>query len=98
MVFTLCFFFGIIKNVLDITLLGCYEFSQLDLGKSNKPQTWKRWLNLARSPDRLNETNTSLLSEETKADSGYCAVLLVCGMASRLIMSGAVLYSSPINL
>jgi len=62
--------------VLDITLLGCYEFSQLDLGKSNKPQTWKRWLNLARSPDRLNETNTSLLSEETKADSGYCAVLL----------------------
>ena len=98
MVFTLCFFFGIIKNVLDITLLGCHEFNQLDLGKSNKPQIWKRWLNLARSPDRLNEINTSLLSEETKADSGYCAVLLVCGMASRLIMSGAVLYSFPINL
>ena len=81
MVFTLCFFFCIIKNVLDITLLGCYEFSQLDLGKSNKPQTWKRWLNLARSPDRLNEINTSLLSEETKADSG-CGFPCVMGERS----------------
>ena len=82
MVFTLCFFFGIIKNVLDITLLGCHEFNQLDLGKSNKPQIWKRWLNLARSPDRLNETNTSLLSEETKVDSG-CGFPCVGGQGKR---------------
>ena len=73
-------------------------------------------MNLARSPDGLNETNTSLCLKRPKqivvvvffvlegrraialVISGCCVVLLVYGMASHLIMCGAVLYSSLINL